>query len=365
MGGPILTTEEVATPAQAATEPVVEAPSDASPSLFSASATLSEPVETETSDLFGSASSAPAPEPIVHAPTPVFSTPAPIFSTPEPAPALFTPEPVAAPTPSLFGTPGPVLQQAPPASVPHSSSSLFADPTSSSLATLSIDDTSSQSSSRPGSSNSLFGESNKWNAGNTATSAAPAPAPVYSTPAPAPVYSAPASATLFSAPAAAPAPVVAPAPTGSSLFGAAGNDDESSDSDWSDDEGSKPNGVLFGAPAPSPSVHTPVTAPTPASASSAYAAPQLVTPAAPVAHESSSLFGSPAPQVAPPVESAPAPAPTPAPAPAPVQSSASLFGTPAPPAQQYQSLFGGDDSSSDSDSDDEGGLFGTGLPTTR
>ncbi|TYZ64267.1 hypothetical protein PybrP1_003132 [[Pythium] brassicae (nom. inval.)] len=272
------------------------------------------------------------------------------------------PRPHEAPPTRVVWTPVPELQQASAAPKLSEPDSLFGSTTSdigASFSTLAVSDEPASTSSESHASSSLFGT-------------APAPTPA----APAPVASAEApvsSSSLFgSAPATtsastlvtpAPAPTPTPTPTPAPapvLFGVASghNDDDSSDSDWSDDEGgasskTKAAPTLFGAPIPQ--------RPAAASANSLFgAAPAApVSPPASVAavastpapvasfSSSSSLFGPPSPK-------------TPAPTAAPVAPAA----VPPPRALPYTSLFGGGDSSSDDDdSDDEGGLFGTGLPT--
>lgn len=295
---------------------------------------------------------------------------------------------------------------------------------------LSIEDVAVVKKAEPYSapSESLFGSTPTPQPSTAAppVSAAPTPAPT-PTPAPAPIptlapvpqvasVTTPPPVSFASIPVPTPSPAVVSTPTPqvatvsqpppaskvastSMLFGPASGghgDDDSSDSDWSDDEdqgAKKPAPTLFGAPVPQPSAQ--VAAPTPAPQVVAPApAPVLVTPQAPTAYsapsssETGGLFGA----------ASSAPAPTPAPAPASSNSlfssssSGSLFGPAGtdsgsaqpvtfanvpersavapPPRAAYSSLFAAGESSSsssdsDSDSDDEGGLFGTGLPTKR
>ncbi|RMX68345.1 hypothetical protein DD238_005314 [Peronospora effusa] len=254
-------------------------------------ATTSTPSSTSATSLFGASCStpvavsesySPSPATPVPAPAQAFATPAAIpervpspTRVPAPAPPAPTPAPVVAPTPT------------PEASISAPAPEVVSSPTPS--------------------------------------ASAPAPAPaLVSTPTPAATKPSPAPAS------------------GSYLFGvavsAASDGDDSSESDWSDEDNGGQS--LFGAPS---------------KAEPAALAPTLVTPSLPTpelhqtpAATSASLFGSCAPVPAPAV---PAPG----------------FVHAAPqttiPSAPYSSLFGeaassSSDSDSDSDSDDESGLFG-------
>lgn len=167
-----------------------------------------------------------------------------------------------------------------------------------------------------------------------------APSPVVSTPVPPPAAPAP-------TPVVAPTSVSAPAQTsGSFLFGATAasgvDDDDSSESDWSDDDNGG-NQSLFGAPSAAPKPAA--AAPTPVLVTPSQPTPELHEAPAPM---NGGLFGPPSSSPAPGfVQATPQPAAIP----------------PAP----YSSLFSGavSSSESESDSDDEGGLFGTGVPSKR
>ncbi|KAI9986525.1 hypothetical protein PInf_025475 [Phytophthora infestans] len=265
----------------------------------------STPSSTSASSLFGTP--APAPEPT------------PKLSFPPPAAAVEAPKP--APAPVFTFAPPPVPERAPsptPVSTP-------------------------------------------LEAATTAPTRAPVPsampAPVASTSAPTPVAPTP-TPTPTPAPTPAPTPVLVPTPaastpaptSGSFLFGATAavaDDDESSESDWSDDDGGSQS--LFGSQnaAPKPAA----AAPSPVLVAPSQPTPELRQAPVPV---SGSLFGEPS--------SAPAPTAA-APAPGFVQATPQAAIPPAP----YSSLFGGAvrSSESESDSDDEGGLFGTGVPSKR
>ncbi|TMW55951.1 hypothetical protein Poli38472_008599 [Pythium oligandrum] len=284
----------------------------------------------------------------VEAPSASLSTPEPaagvLFEAP-PAATLMQAEPVT-PAP-LFGYAAP--EPAPAAVQPPSFDSTPSEPVS--LAGLSLNDPPQQSAAT-----SLFGDAPTTPSAVPTQAPAPVPAPV-----PAPQNAAP--------------PQAKPSST---LFGPNAGGDESSDSDWSDDDAPKGSsqGTLYGAANPPPvfSAPTPTSVASSSSVTSAGSTGNLFG-ASSSSNEADSLFGAPTPAPAP----TPVPAPAPTPAPAPVarvpSGSDSLFGPPptAPagavpvvrPPEQYTSLFGGDDDSDDSDSDDEGGLFGTGLPTSR
>lgn len=277
-------------------------------------APASTPSSTSASSLFGG-SSAPAP----------VSEPTPKPSSPPPAPPVETPKPV--PAPAFTATPPQVPERVP--------SPKTVSPPMGVAAPVTL----------------------------TPNPATPTPAPT----APSPVFTpAPTQAAPVSAPAAG---------SGSYLFGAAAataamDDDDSSESDWSDDDGGSQS--LFGAQTTVPK------------ASAAPPAPVLVTPSQPTPelHQapppvSGSLFGNPSNAPTPELHQAPAPvsgnlfgdassSPAPAaaaPAPGFVQATPQTAIPPAP----YSSLFGGavSSSESESDSDDEGGLFGTGVPSKR
>ncbi|KAE9100955.1 hypothetical protein PF010_g14614 [Phytophthora fragariae] len=266
-------------------------------------AATSTPSSTSALSLFGfSSSSAPVSEPI---PKMVSPPPAAPVEVPKPAPApVFTPAPAS--VPERVPSPTPIyapVEAAAPAPIP---APVTAAPS-------------------------------------------PAPAPVVAMPAPAPVLDpAPAPAPVF---AAAPTPVAAqPAPavtSGSYLFGtaAAADDDDSSESDWSDDDGgSQP---LFGAQTSAPKPAVAAAAPALVLVTPSQATPEIHQAPAPV---SGSLFGGASS--------------TPAPAAGFVQATPQTAIPPAP----YSSLFSGavsSSSESDSDSDNEGGLFGTGVPSKR
>ncbi|POM73020.1 Hypothetical protein PHPALM_10176 [Phytophthora palmivora] len=300
------------------------------------STATSTPSSTSASSLFGvSTTPAPVSEPT---PKPYVPTPAPgaeqgHYPTPVPVSA-----PVEVATPAPIPAPVHTVTTPSPAPVP-----MLVDPTPSPAPVpMHVDSTPS-----------------------------PAPAPVVSTPAPTSVATPTPTPELFTPAPTPSATAPTPTPTSSSyLFGSAAaaavDDDDSSESDWSDDDNGGSSQSLFGAQnvAPKPS--------------STATAPVLVTPT-PELHQtpapvSSSLFGnassSPAQTVAAPVSSnlfgnaSSSPAQTvSAPAPGFVQATPQTTIPPAP----YSSLFSGavSSSESESDSDDEGGLFGTGVPSKR
>ncbi|KAL3674560.1 hypothetical protein V7S43_000508 [Phytophthora oleae] len=258
----------------------------------------STPSSTSASSLFGGSSTpAPVSEPT---PKPFSPPPAAPVELPKPAPAaVFTPAPT--PVPERVPSPTPVVVSAP---VEVATPSPTPAPVT------------------------------------VASTPSPTPAPVVSTPVPAPAPP----------PVPVPTPVVAPsAPaqtSGSFLFGATAaglDDDESSESDWSDDDNGG-NQSLFGSQSAAPKPAA--AAPTPVLVTPSQPTPELHQAPAP---SSGSLFGAPSSSPAPGfVQATPQPAATP----------------PAP----YSSLFSGavsSSSESESDSDDEGGLFGTGVPSKR
>jgi hypothetical protein len=174
------------------------------------------------------------------------------------------------------------------------------------------------------------------------------------------------------------APPIAPTTgTSTSLFGPAGvKDDDSSESDWSDDEDDHTNkpATIFGAPIPQtvrnpPSVNPPVMKPSSSKlgASSLFGEPATAAsakePTPPVLNQESSLFGTSVPasfQSSSTISDfSVASAATPE-----FSSATAPSIVPPPKMQSYSTLFGGSDDDS-SESDDEGGLFGTGLPTKR
>ncbi|GMF15882.1 unnamed protein product [Phytophthora lilii] len=294
-------------------------------------AATSAPSSTPASSLFGV--SAPTPAPVSEpAPKPVSPPPA----APVEAPKLVSPPP-AAPIDTPKPTPAPVFTPAP-APVPERAPSPTPVAVSAPVEIVTPAQTPAPVPAAP--------------------TPVPTPAPVVSIPTPEPTPAAtpaPAFAPALTPVAAAPAPV---ASSGSSyLFGAAAaaamDDDDTSESDWSDDDNDGGNQSLFGAQS---------TVPKPAAATPA---PVLVTPSQPTpelhqaqAPVSGSLFGD--------ASSAPAPVAATASAPAPgfVQATPQAAIPPAP----YSSLFSGavsSSSESESDSDDEGGLFGTGVPSKR
>lgn len=178
--------------------------------------------------------------------------------------------------------------------------------------------------------------------------------PVVSTPSPSPAP-APVVSTVAPTPAPTPAPVYAPTstiiadptPTSSStLFGGAPDDDDSSESDWSDTENDGGSQSLFGAQDAAPKL----AAAAPAPKLAAAPAPVLCTPSQPKAelHQPTSLFSGPSS--------------TPTPDALMAHGSVQVTPQTAIPPAPYSSLFGGAASSSsesDSDFDDGTGLFGT------
>ncbi|KDO35116.1 hypothetical protein SPRG_01183 [Saprolegnia parasitica CBS 223.65] len=144
---------------------------------------------------------------------------------------------------------------------------------------------------------------------------------------------------IVSSPLAAKPAMAGPPRMNTALFGA-GTKDNSDDSDWSDEDDDTKGG-LFGAPHHAATLHAaPVVAPAPqatlvsAPAASLHAALQATLFSQPIAAEAPSLFGQPRPSA--------------------------LLGATSAPAPSRPNLFAASDS--DDDSDDGGGLFGTGLP---
>ncbi|OQR83539.1 hypothetical protein ACHHYP_14583 [Achlya hypogyna] len=238
-------------------------------------------------------------------PTPVAAV------APQEVPIEAAPTPEA--TPSLFAA-----HDAPSPVEPVEAPPLFAAaPTEAAPASSTLFVETPAPSSRPGSSKSLFSDE-------------PASLPV------------------------APKPAAGPPRMNTALFGPPQTaHDDSSDSDWSDDDA--PKGGLFGNPTPQPATlaapqATLQSAPAPAQATlfGQPIQPKPETPSlfgTPASSSTSSLFGTPA-----------------------SSSTSSLFGGPAvgqtmaaaPTNKSRTNLFAADDS--DDDSDDGGGLFGTGLP---
>ncbi|KAF4325539.1 hypothetical protein G195_000824 [Phytophthora kernoviae 00238/432] len=186
----------------------------------------------------------------------------------------------------------------------------------------------------------------------TGVSPAPVAATLFESPAVAPpVYAAVSAPATFMAPTPVANPPVAVQKVPEPELFPAMKPYELEDLDWSDDDGGPSQPMLFGAQVPKPAGAA--AAPTPVIVTPTQPTPELHQAPAPI---SGSLFGDASSSSATAAASAPAPG----------------FVKAAPqaaiPPTTYGSLFGGAASSSsesDSDSDDEGGLFGTGVPSKR
>ncbi|CEG39464.1 uncharacterized protein PHALS_09709 [Plasmopara halstedii] len=200
--------------------------------------------------------------------------------------------------------------------------------------------------SEPAHTPALVSASNRYPSPSPASEPVPlevsphVPVPMAPTASPSPVF---VTSTPLTTPAPTPAPESTPKamaeekPTSSlALFGGTADDDNSSESDWSDEDNDGENQSLFGAQDEAPKL----AAPAPVSSTSSQPKPE--------SHEATSLFGGPASTAA--MSASPA--------------HGFVRATPSQPAippAPYSSLFGraaSNSSESDSDSDDASNLFG-------